>query len=63
MGLAGCGSARKPQLIILPTYSYVQESLATGETASVLHTSIAGEMDCSRAERLDRSMGKTPTGM
>ena len=27
MGLAGCGSSRKPHLIILPSYSYLRSSL------------------------------------
>ncbi len=36
LSLVGCGSARKPQLIILPSYSYVQTDLAMGVESDVI---------------------------
>ncbi len=39
-GLAGCGSARTPHMVIAPSYSYVQADLAMGvETGRVVDAS------------------------
>lgn len=42
IGVAGCGATRSPQVVIAPSYSYVQADLAAG---------ISSELDSAEAEQ------------
>jgi hypothetical protein len=62
LGLAGCGAARKPYLVILPSYSYVRSGVVVEATAAPLRT-VVSEVDFPRTEGLSGSAGKPPPGM
>ena len=63
LGMAGCGSARKPYLVIIPTYSYVRAGVAMEVTSSPLRTSEAGEVEFPRDEGLPRPASSPTPGL